>query len=150
MLIYTNQLLPQLSGVIPDPVWVGSKWLLGLPWALPSHKPCCPLNDCRRAACSFFEIGCCLFSCSSLSSHSSHNVHPNPGPVFPCSVCTKNVTWRSRSVQCCKCSLLSFSKFRTLGCSHSWSCLLCCIPASSGDITVTSSSDSFSLYTSIV
>ena len=56
------------------------------------------------------------------------NVHPNPCPVFPCSVCAGNATWRGRSVQCCtcsnwvhlKCSLLSFSKFRTLGSSHSW------------------------------
>ena len=39
------------------------------------------------------------------------------------------MTWRGRSVQCCscsnwvhfKCSLLSFSRFRTLGSSHSWS-----------------------------
>ena len=38
------------------------------------------------------------------------------------------MTWRGRSVQCCtcsnwvhlKCSLLSFSKFRILGSSHSW------------------------------
>ena len=58
----------------------------------------------------------------------SGNVHPNSFPVFPCSVCAGNVTWRGRSVQCCtcsnwihlKCSLLSFSKFRTLGSSHSW------------------------------
>ena len=43
------------------------------------------------------------------------------------------MTWRGRSVQCCiysnwvhlKCSLLSFSRFRTLGSSHSWSCPPC-------------------------
>ena len=58
----------------------------------------------------------------------SSNIYPNPCPVFPCSVCAGNVTWRGRSVQCCtcsnwvhlKCSLLSFSKFRTLGSSHFW------------------------------
>ena len=58
----------------------------------------------------------------------SGNVHPNPCPVFPSLVCAGNVTWRGRSVQCCrcfnwvhlKCSLLSFSKFRILGSSHSW------------------------------
>ena len=58
----------------------------------------------------------------------SGNVHPNPCPVFPCLVCAGNVTWWDRSVQCCtcsnwvllKCSLLSFSKFRILGSSHSW------------------------------
>ena len=71
------------------------------------------------------------------------------------------MTWRGRSVQCCtcsnwvhlKCSLLSFSRFRTLGSSHSWSCPPCCVPAFFGDptptSTVTSSSDSSSLYTSI-
>ena len=39
-------------------------------------------------------------------------------------------------MQCCtcsnwvhlKCSLLSFSRFRTLGSSHSWSCPPCCVP----------------------
>ena len=86
----------------------------------------------------------------------SSNVHPNPCPVFPCLVCAGNVTWRGRSVQCCtcsnwvhlKCSLLSFSKFRTLGSSHFWISL----PAFFGDptstSTVTSSLDSYSWYTS--
>ena len=90
----------------------------------------------------------------------SSNVHPNPCPVFPCSVCTGNVTWRGRSVQCCicsdwvhlKCLLLSFSRVRTLGSCHSWSCPPSCVPAFFGDLTptstVTSSSDSFSWYTS--
>ena len=63
----------------------------------------------------------------------SGNVYPNPCPVFPCLVFVGNVTWRGRSVQCCtccnwvhlKCSLLSFSRFRTLGSSHFWSCLPC-------------------------
>ena len=43
-------------------------------------------------------------------------------------MCDGNVTWQGKSVQCCtcsnwvhlKCSLLSFSRFRTLGSSHSW------------------------------
>ena len=63
-------------------------------------------------------------------------------------------------MQCCicsnwvylKCLLLSFSRFRTLGRSHSWSYPPCCVTAFFGDptstITVTSSSDSFSWYTS--
>ena len=59
----------------------------------------------------------------------SGNVHPNPGPIFPCSVCAGNVTWRGKLVQCCtcskwvhlRCSQLSLSKFRALGSSHSWS-----------------------------
>ena len=90
----------------------------------------------------------------------SGNVHPNSCPIFPCSVCTANVTWRGRSVQCCicsdqvhlKCSPLFISRFRTLGSSHSWSCPPCCVPASSGyptpTSTVTSSSNFSSWYTS--
>ena len=81
----------------------------------------------------------------------SGNVHPNPGPIFPCSVCAGNVTWRSKSVQCCtcskwvhlRCSQLSLSKFRALGSSHSWSCPPC-------HNTVTPSSDSSNMYTSTV
>ena len=52
----------------------------------------------------------------------SGNVHPNPGSIFPCSVCAGNVTWRGKSVQWCtcfkwvhlKCSQLFLFKFRTL------------------------------------
>ena len=115
-----------------------------LPRALPFiFSLCCPLNDRRRAAHSFFKIGrlfsLSLFSCPSLALLRllillllliSGSVHPNPGPIFPCSVCAGNVTWRGKSVQCCTCSKwvhlrysqLSLSKFRALGSSHSWSC----------------------------
>ena len=115
-----------------------------LPRALPFiFSLCCPLNDRRRAAHSFFKIGR-LFSVSLFSYPSlallrlllllmSSNVHPNPGPIFPCSVCTGTVTWRGKSVQCCtcskwvhlRCSQLSLSKIRALGSSHFWSCPLC-------------------------
>ena len=117
-----------------------------LPRALPFiFSLCCPLNDRRRAACSFFKIGrlfsLFLFSCPSLALLRllilllllmSGNVHPNPGPIFPCSVCAGNVTWRGKSVQCCtcfkwvhiRCSQLSLPKFRALGSSHFWSCPL--------------------------
>ena len=117
-----------------------------LPQALPFiFSLCFPLNDRRRAAHSFFKIGCLfslfLFSCPSLALLCllilllllmSRNVHPNPGPIFSCSVCTVNVTWRGKSVQCCacskwvhlRCSQLSLSQFRALGSSHSWSCPL--------------------------
>ena len=116
---------------------------------------CCPLNDRRRAAHSIFKIGCLssLFplSCPTLALLCllilllllmSGNVHPNPGPIFPCSVCAGNVTWRGKSVLCCtcskwvhlRCSKLSLSKIRALGSSHSWNCLPCCN-------TMTSSSD---------
>ena len=118
--------------------------LLALPF---TFLLCCPLIDRRRAAHSFFKIGCLfsffLFSCPSLALFCllillhllmSGNVHPNPGPIFPCSVCTENMTWRGKSVQCCtcskwvhpRCSQLSLSKFRALGSSHSWSRPLLC------------------------
>ena len=144
---------------------------VGLPEdpSYPGHSPfifslCCPLNDRRRAAHSIYKIGC-LFSLFPLSCPTlallrllifllllmSGNVHPNPGPIFPCFVCAGNVTWRGKSVQCCtcskwvhlRCSQLSQSKFRALGSSHSWSCLPC-------RNTVTPSSDSSDTYTSTV
>ena len=127
---------PTPSGLARNGFWPsrGSQ----LPRPLPSHKPifsvCCPLNDCRRAAHSFFKIGFLsstfllpVFHLLILLLHlMSGNVHPNPGPIFPCSVSAGKVTWRSRSAQCCtcskwvhlRCSLLSF-KCRTLGSSHS-------------------------------
>ena len=98
----------------------------------------CHLNDHRRLAHSFFKIGrlfslFCLFLARLrlrilILLLMSGNVHPNPGPIFPCSVCAGNVIWRGKSVQCCtcskwvhlRCSLLS-SKFRALASSHSWS-----------------------------
>ena len=149
----TNQQPPQHGGAVPGPIWVGSKWLLAFPrvpvtpgTALPFFAML-PLNERRRAAHSFFKIGrlfsLFLFSCPSLALLCllilllllmSDNVHPNPSPIFPCSVCAGNVTWRGKSVQCCacykwvhlRCSQLSLSKFRALGNSHSWSCSPCC------------------------
>ena len=81
----------------------------------------------------------------------SGSVHPNPGPFFPCFVCTGSVTWQGKSVQCCacsklvhlRCSQLSLSEFRALGSSHSWSFPPC-------QITLTLSSDSSDMYTSTV
>ena len=114
-----------------------------LPRALPFiFLLCCPLNDRRRAAHSIFKIGrlfSLFLSCPTLALLRllilllllmSGNVHPNPGPIFLCSVCAGNVTWRGKSVQCCtcskwvhlRCSQLSLSNFRALGSSHSWSC----------------------------
>ena len=165
--ICTNQQPPQRGGVVPDPVWVGSKWLLAFPRVsvtpgTPLHF--FPLNDRRRAAHSFFTI-CCLFSlfllfCLSLALLRllillflliSGNVHLNRGPIFLCSVCAGSVTWRGKSVQCCtcskwvhlRCSQLSLSKFRALGSSHSWSFHPC-------HNTVAPSSDSSDVNTSTV
>ena len=137
-----------------------------LPRALPFiFSLCCSLNDRRRAAHSIFKIGCLfflfLFSCPSLALLRllilllllmSGNVHPNPGPIFPCSVCAGNMIWRGKSVQCCacskwvhpRCSQLSLYKFRTLDSFHSWSFPLC-------RNTVTPPSSDFSdTYTSTV
>ena len=144
-LLCTNQQPPQRGGAVPEPVWIGSKWLLAFPrvpvtpgtsLAQTIFSPCCPLYDRRRAAHSFLKIGrlSSLFFCLSLGHPRllilllmSCNVHFSPDLVFPCSVCAGNVIWRGRSVQCCtcskwvhlKCSLLSFSKFKTVGSSHS-------------------------------
>ena len=118
-----------------------------LPRALPFiFSLCCPMNNRRRAAYSFFKIGrlfsLFLLSCPSLALLCLlilllllmiGNVHPNPGPMFPNSVCAGNVTWQGNSVQCCtcskwvhlRCSQLSLFQFRALGSSHSWSCPPC-------------------------
>ena len=138
----------------------------GTPVTQTIFSPCSPLNHCRRVARSLFKIGLSsLYSCLSLAGLlilllllMSGNVHSNPCPVFPCSVCAGNVTWRGRSVQCCtcfncvhlKCSLLFFSRFRTLGSSHSWSCPPYCALAFFGDPTLTSTvvSDSSRWYIS--
>ena len=64
----------------------------------------------------------------------SGDIHQNHGPIDPCSVCSRRVTWGNRSVQCTNCSLwvhlscsglspLTFVKFPrdTLGlaqCAH--------------------------------
>ena len=155
---------PTPFGLGPNGCWPsrGSQ----LPRALPFiFLLCCPLNDRRRAAHSIYKIGrlssLFLFSCPTLALLCllilllllmSGNVHPNPGPIFPCSVCAGNVTWRGKSVQCCtcskwvhlRCSQLSLSKFRALASSHSWSCFPC-------RNTVTSPSwDSSDTYTSTV
>ena len=145
---------------------------VGLPEgpSYPGHSPfifslCCPLNDRRRAAHSIFKIGrlfsLFLLSCLTLALLRllilffllmSGNVHPNPGSIFPCSVCAGNVTWRGKSVQCCacskwvhlRCSQLSLSNFRALGSSHSWSCPSC------GNTVAPPSSESSGTYTSTV
>ena len=144
---------------------------VGLPEgpSYPVHSPfifslCCPLNDRRRAAHSIFKIGrlfsLFLLSCLTLALLRllillllmSGNVDPNPGPIFPCSVCAGNVTWRGKSVQCCacskwvhlRCSQLSLSNFRALGSSHSWSCPPC------RNTVTPPSSDSSATYTSTV
>ena len=68
-----------------------------------------PPHHHRRAANSFLKIGrlSSLFSCLSLACFRllivllllmSGNVQANLGPIYPCSVCAENVTWRGKSV----------------------------------------------------
>ena len=67
----------------------------------------------------------------------SSDIHPNPGPIDPCSICSHRVTWGNRSVQCTNCSLwvhlscsgLSPADFRKISLGHSWTCPMC--PSSS-------------------
>ena len=107
-----------------------------LPRALPSHKlffrHAAPFTTAEGQHAALKPVAWLLSSLARLRLLlllMRGNVHPNPGSVFPCSVCAGNVTWQGSSVQCCtcfkwvhlKCSLLS-SKFRILGTSHSWSC----------------------------
>ena len=67
----------------------------------------------------------------------SGDIHPNPGHIDPCSVCSRRVTWGNRSIQCTGCSLwvhlscsgLSPADFRKISPGHSWTCPMC--PSSS-------------------
>ena len=67
----------------------------------------------------------------------SKDIHPNPGPIDPCPVCSRGVTWGNRSIQCTGCSLwvhlscsgLSPADFRKISPGHSWTCPMC--PSSS-------------------
>ena len=102
---------PTPFGLVRNGCWPSRGFQL--PRALPFiFSLCCFLNDRSRAAHSFFKIGCLfsLFSCSSLALLRlqillfllmSGNVYPNPGPIFPCFVCARNMIWRGKSAQCC-------------------------------------------------
>ena len=56
------------------------------------------------------------------------DIHPNPGPTDPCSVCSRRVTWKNRSVQCINCFLwvpfscsgLSHAEFCKISPGHTW------------------------------
>ena len=122
---------------------------------------CCPLNDSRRAAHSFLKMGrlfsLFLFSCPSLALLRllilflllmSGNIHPNPGPIFPCSMCAQNVTWWGKSVQCCACSKWVHLRCSQLRWTKLWAALT--LGATPCRITVTPSSDSSDTYTSTV
>ena len=57
------------------------------------------------------------------------DVHPYPGPPYPCGVCSGNVTWRTWSVRCSVCSPLIHRACSGLltptGWSPEWSCSVC-------------------------
>ena len=67
----------------------------------------------------------------------SGNIHPNPGSIDSCSICTHGVTWGYRSVQCVNhslwvhhsCTGLSFSEFQKISPGHSWTCPKCPYPS---------------------
>ena len=58
----------------------------------------------------------------------SGDIHPNPGPIDPCFVGSRRVTWGDRSVQCTNCSFwvhlscsgFSPTDFRKISPGHSW------------------------------
>ena len=88
----------------------------------------------------------------------SGDIHHNPGPIDPCSVCSRRVTWGNRLMQCTNCSLwvylscsgLSPADFRKISPEHSWTCPMC--PSSSQPLPSLSHSNpissSFSVYPS--
>ena len=107
----TNQQPHQRDSAIPDPVWVGSKWLLAFQRVpvtsgtllhffamLTPERP-------QKGSTQLLQNWSPVFSCSSLARLRllillfllmSGDVHPNPGPIFLCSVCAGNVTWRGQ------------------------------------------------------
>ena len=116
-LLCNNQQPPQRGGAVPDLVWVGSKWLLAFPRVpatpgtplhffamLPPKRPQKGSTQLLQNRSSIFSFLALLRLLILLLLLMSGNVHRNPGPIFSCSVCAGNVTWRGRSVQCCTCS----------------------------------------------
>ena len=61
----------------------------------------------------------------------SDDSHHNPGLINPCSICTRQISWGKRSVQCANCSLwlhfscsgLSLAEIRKTSLGHSYICL---------------------------
>ena len=81
------------------------------------------------------------------------NIHPNPGPNFPCAVCAGPVTWRHKSIQCVTCSLwvhlrcsgITLTRFRSMSATHSWSCPVCVGPSTMHQSSPASSSPACNL-----
>ena len=151
-LVCTNQQPPQRGGAVPDPVWVGSKWLLAFPrvpgtTGTPLHffavlPPGRPRGGGGQLSASSGSAAYFLFFFSPallgllilLLLLMGGGIHPSPGPIFPCSVCAGDVAWRGRAGRCSAalapglsvwgCSQLSLSRFGALGGSRSWGCSL--------------------------
>ena len=84
----TNQQPPQRGGAIPDPVWVGSKWLLAFPRVpvtpgtllrffamLPPERPQKGSTQLLQNRSPVFTFSFLLpYSCSSSSPHSSSSL----------------------------------------------------------------------------
>ena len=132
----------------------------------PGHSPfifslCCHLTAEGQPTASSNSVACFLFL-SSLARLRllililllmSGNVHANPGPIFHCSVCAGNETWRGKSNVMLHLLQMGLSKVLTtfpLQIQNSWQFSLsdlplCCVPTCN---TVTPSSDSSDRYTS--
>ena len=153
-----------------------------LPWTtlFLIFYPCCPMRghiwtaflnpiDRPPTSSSFFRTTLLSPSFHPKSLHySSHpplilifmllisgDIHPNPGPKHPCSVCSRRVTWGNRSVQRTNCSLwvhlscsgLSPADFRKISPGHSWTCPMC--PSSSQSLPSLSHPNPVSLSFSV-
>ena len=82
------------------------------------------------------------------------DIHPNPYPIDPCSVCSHRVTWGNRSIQCANCSLwvhlscsgLSPADLWKIFPKHTWTFPMCpsssqASPSSSQTVSLSSSSN---------
>ena len=103
-------------------------------------SPCCHLNDHRKPPVSKIGRPSLLpLALILIFFIRKSNIHPAPGPVFPCSVCARNAMRRGSLVQCCTCSrwvhlgcsLISSYKFNALGSFYSLSCP-CCVSTPGG------------------
>ena len=106
---YINQQSLRGGSAVPEPIYIGSKWLLAFPW-VPSYSGHYPHKNhfFGRAAlgttaeeqhAASFKAVAIFFFCLSLARLlvlllllMSANVHPNPVQVFPYSVRAGNVT----------------------------------------------------------
>ena len=100
VLACTNQQPPQRGGAVPDTPGAPLHFFAMLPPERP-QKGSSQLLQNRSPVLSFSFLLPFFVSSFFLM---SGNVHPNPGFIFPCSVCAENETWRGKSVQCCTCS----------------------------------------------